>query len=100
MSFSESAWSAIDPIYQSILEHPFNQELAKGTLTKKRFQFYMKQDSLYLIDFARALAIAASWKTPAKVRTAPTVAASSPASFDKCDALSNLFIRLPDLKFY
>ena len=49
--------------------------------------------------YLNALAIAASWKTPAKVRTAPTVAASSPASFDKCDALSNLFIRLPDLKY-
>jgi len=60
MKFSEQAWAAIEPIYQSIIEHPFNQELAKGTLAKEKFQFYMKQDSLYLVDFARALAIAAS----------------------------------------
>ena len=40
--------------------------------------------------YLNASAIAASWKTPAKVRTAPTVAASSPASFDKCDALLSL----------
>ena len=63
MNFSESAWGAIESIYKSILEHPFNQELAQGTLAKERFQFYMKQDSLYLMDFARALAIAASRAT-------------------------------------
>ena len=63
MNFSESAWGAIEPIYKSILEHPFNQELTQGTLAKERFQFYMKQDSLYLVDFARALAIAASRAT-------------------------------------
>ncbi len=63
MSFSKSAWKAIEPIYDSILQHPFNQELAKGTLAKEKFQFYMKQDSLYLVDFARALAIAASRST-------------------------------------
>jgi len=60
MSFSESAWKAIEPIYKSILKHPFNQELSEGTLAKEKFQFYMKQDSLYLVDFARALAVAAS----------------------------------------
>ena len=60
MSFSKTAWTAITPIYKSIIEHPFNQELAQGTLAKEKFQFYMKQDSLYLVDFARALALAAS----------------------------------------
>jgi thiaminase/transcriptional activator TenA len=63
MSFSKTAWGAIETIYQSILEHPFNKELTEGTLAKERFQFYMKQDSLYLVDFARALAIAASRAT-------------------------------------
>ena len=60
MSFSKVAWATIEPIYQSIIEHPFNLELAKGTLEKEKFQFYIKQDSLYLVDFARALAVAAS----------------------------------------
>ena len=60
MSFSKTVWAEITPIYKSIIEHPFNQELAQGTLAKEKFQFYMKQDSLYLVDFARALALAAS----------------------------------------
>ncbi len=60
MKFSEAAWGSIAPTYQRILEHPFNQELTNGTLAMDKFQFYLKQDSLYLIDFARALAICAS----------------------------------------
>lgn len=60
MSFSKTAWTEIMPIYKSIIEHPFNQELAQGTLAKEKFQFYMKQDSLYLVDFSRALALTAS----------------------------------------
>jgi len=60
MPFSRDAWQSIETVYRAILEHPFNRELAAGTLEKARFQFYMKQDSLYLVDFARALALAAS----------------------------------------
>jgi len=41
----------------------FNKELVKGTLKKKSFEIYMQQDSLYLIDFAKALAITAT-KSP------------------------------------
>lgn len=63
MKFSEAAWKSIASIYAAIIQHPFNQELAQGALAKEKFQFYMKQDSLYLIDFARALAIAASKAT-------------------------------------
>lgn len=60
MSFSKDAWQAAAPVYRQILEHPFNRELAAGTLEKSRFHFYLQQDSLYLVDFARALAIAAA----------------------------------------
>lgn len=60
MSFTQDAWASITGIYQDILDHPFNRELGEGTLKEERFQFYMKQDSLYLEDFARALALAAS----------------------------------------
>ena len=60
MSFSKTAWNAIEYTYKSILEHPFNRELTEGTLETEKFQFYMKQDSLYLVDFARALAMTAS----------------------------------------
>ncbi len=57
MSFTASLWQSIESIYQAILDHPFNQQLAQGTLEQERFQFYLKQDALYLVDFARALGL-------------------------------------------
>ena len=41
MSFSKTAWGAIEFTYKSILEHPFNKELAEGTLETEKFQFYI-----------------------------------------------------------
>jgi thiaminase/transcriptional activator TenA len=43
-----------------MIEHPFNRELADGSLAAQRFRFYLVQDSRYLIGFARALAVAAA----------------------------------------
>ncbi len=68
MSFTRELWRAIEPIYAQILAHPFNQELASGTLAQEKFQFYIKQDALYLMDFAKALAMLA-----AKARTADDI---------------------------
>ncbi|GIW00403.1 thiaminase II [Roseiflexus sp.] len=56
MRFTETLWSSITGIYQAIIQHPFNEELAQGTLSREKFAFYMQQDALYLADFARALA--------------------------------------------
>jgi thiaminase/transcriptional activator TenA len=53
-------WSNITPIYDAILAHPFNQELMHGTLSRERFEFYIKQDALYLMDFAKALSVLAA----------------------------------------
>ena len=60
MTFSKEAWREIASIYDAIIQLPFNQELAAGTLSGDRFRFYMLQDSLYLIAFSRALSVAAA----------------------------------------
>ncbi|WP_026197926.1 thiaminase II [Sciscionella marina] len=39
---------------------PFNRELADGSLSRERFQFYLVQDARYLVGFGRALAVAAA----------------------------------------
>ncbi|MBK1441907.1 thiaminase II [Parapedobacter sp. ISTM3] len=57
MTWSEYAWVAIEPIYQSIIAMPFITELQDGTLPIEKFQFYMAQDSGYLEHFGRALAL-------------------------------------------
>ncbi len=60
MNWSESAWKSIEGTYQSILQMPFIEELADGTLPEEKFRFYMGQDSLYLEHFGRALALIAA----------------------------------------
>jgi thiaminase (transcriptional activator TenA) len=60
MSWSQNSWKQIDGLYQQILEMPFNKELCDGSLRSDRFVFYISQDSLYLLEFSRALAIIAS----------------------------------------
>ncbi|MFN3385723.1 MAG: thiaminase II [Candidatus Thermochlorobacter sp.] len=60
MPYTHEFWHAIEPIYTEILKHPFNQELQSGVLPQEKFQFYIKQDALYLMDFAKALAVLAA----------------------------------------
>jgi thiaminase/transcriptional activator TenA len=60
MIFTESLWDKIAGIYEAIVDHPFNRELARGTLPVEKFKFYIQQDALYLVDFSRALAIVGS----------------------------------------
>jgi len=59
-SFTQELWASIEPIYRAILSHPFLKGLADGTLPEEKFRFYVVQDALYLRDFAKALAAAAS----------------------------------------
>ncbi|QFU85419.1 thiaminase II [Amycolatopsis sp. YIM 10] len=58
--FCDEAWRHTAKLQQSVLAHPFNEELAAGTLSPERFQFYLAQDARYLIGFGRALAVAAT----------------------------------------
>lgn len=57
MKWTDKTWTQIEPIYQKILNMPFIEELQKGTLPLEKFQFYMGQDSFYLENFARSLAL-------------------------------------------
>ena len=59
--FTKQLWTAITPIFEAILQHPFVTGLSDGKLSRDRFSFYIVQDALYLKTFARALsALAAS----------------------------------------
>ncbi len=58
--WSETALEAALPVYRQILTLPFVNELAAGTLDRRRFEFYLGQDSLYLDVYSRVLAHTAS----------------------------------------
>lgn len=55
--FHQSLRAAADPIWEAIFAHPFIQELGAGTLARERFLFFVRQDYLYLQDFARTLCL-------------------------------------------
>ena len=48
---------AAQPIWDAIFSHPFIEELGAGTLSRARFLFFVRQDYLYLQDFARVLCL-------------------------------------------
>lgn len=45
--------------WTAYIQHPFVQQLGEGTLPAEAFRHYLKQDYLFLIQFARAWALAA-----------------------------------------
>ncbi len=60
MSFTAELWTAMTPVYDAILRHPFVAGLTDGSLPRDCFRFYAVQDALYLREFARALSLAAA----------------------------------------
>jgi thiaminase/transcriptional activator TenA len=63
MSFAPELREAATSIWSAVHAHPFVRGIGDGTLTRDRYAFYLRQDYLHLIDFARVLA-AASAKSP------------------------------------
>lgn len=62
-NFTSMAFLTIRPIMDAIYAHPFIVELIDGTLERGRFLYYLHQDSLYLVEYARALALAGTKMT-------------------------------------
>lgn len=55
-AFTDSLFEAAKPIWSAQLEHPFVQGIADGTLDEERFKRWVRQDYLYLKEFARIFA--------------------------------------------
>ncbi|MCL2103171.1 MAG: thiaminase II, partial [Syntrophorhabdaceae bacterium] len=48
-----------ESLWRATLDHPFVRGIGDGTLSRDRFEFYLKQDYVYLIDFSRVFGLAA-----------------------------------------
>jgi len=57
--FAERLRRAAAPIWARSHEHPFLRELGNGTLDRERFIHYLRQDYVYLIDYAKLFALGA-----------------------------------------
>lgn len=59
MKFSERLSEKTQPIWRKNHAHPFVKGMGDGSLDPKKFRFYMIQDYLYLIDYAKLFALGA-----------------------------------------
>jgi thiaminase/transcriptional activator TenA len=56
MSFTDDLFAAATDIWAAQLEHPFVKGLGDGSLEEERFKRWVRQDYLYLKEFARIFA--------------------------------------------
>ena len=63
MGFFERLKIAASAEWRAYTEHPFTNALADGSLSEAAFRHYLIQDYLFLIEFARAYALAV-YKSP------------------------------------
>ena len=75
MGFFERLKSEASAEWRAYTEHPFTNGLADGSLPEAAFRHYLVQDYLFLIEFARAYALAV-YKSP---QARPTCAKPRPA---------------------
>ena len=57
MTFSDELRAASADIWEAQHEHPFVRGIGDGSLERPRFETWVRQDYLYLIDYARMLAL-------------------------------------------
>jgi len=63
MSLFAQLQEAAAPVRERILDHPFVRGLGDGTLPGDRYQYYLRQDYLFLIEYCRVLALASARAT-------------------------------------
>jgi thiaminase/transcriptional activator TenA len=59
-AFHDRLKDAAQPIWGAIFAHPYLKELGDGTLPHDRFLYFIRQDYLYLFEFARVLCVGGS----------------------------------------
>lgn len=67
MTFSKRLHSRLQPIWRNNHNHPFVVEMGAGSLDKEKFRFFLIQDYLYLIEYAKLFAIGVTKAKDVKV---------------------------------
>jgi thiaminase/transcriptional activator TenA len=60
MAFTDDLASVGDPVWDAILDHPMVEQLGAGTLDEEPFRYWVRQDYVYLIEYARVFAYGAA----------------------------------------
>ncbi|MDP3768785.1 MAG: thiaminase II [Dehalococcoidia bacterium] len=61
--FTDHLHRIVAPVWEAQHAHPFVRGIGDGTLDVEKFKFWVRQDYLFLIDYARLLALAVA-RTP------------------------------------
>ncbi len=59
MSFSQKLKKEAEEIWQAWYQHPFITGIGDGSLQREKFEYWIRQDYVYLIEYARVFAFAA-----------------------------------------
>jgi thiaminase/transcriptional activator TenA len=62
-SFSDELRAAAADVWEAQLTHPFVRGIGDGTLPVERFAHYVRQDYVFLVEYARMLALGAARAT-------------------------------------
>jgi thiaminase/transcriptional activator TenA len=60
VTFSQQLRAAADLIWQAQHDHPLIRQIGEGTVDVERFKRWVRQDYLFLVEYCRLLALAAS----------------------------------------
>jgi thiaminase (transcriptional activator TenA) len=60
VEFSARLRQLADPLWQAQHDHPFVRGIGDGTLPIEQFQFWIRQDYLFLIEYSRLFGLAAA----------------------------------------
>ena len=58
MGYADELRRKCAPIWEMEQRHPFVTGIGDGSLPLEKFQYYMRQDYLFLVDFCRAISLA------------------------------------------
>jgi thiaminase/transcriptional activator TenA len=58
--FTERLYRKVTSIWEAQRQHPFVRGIGDGTLDPEKFKFWLRQDYVFLIEYARLLALAAA----------------------------------------
>ena len=60
MRFTDELAEVGDPIWDAIVDHPMVTQLGEGTLDESPFRYWVRQDYVYLVEYARVFALGAA----------------------------------------
>ena len=58
--FTQRLWRLAEPVWEAQYHHPFIQGIGRGTVEVERLEHWVRQDYLFLVEYARLFGLAAA----------------------------------------